>query len=143
VGVTTIQHTATGQGEVTLYLASSNIDDTEAYSKVSEVWAEAGKVSESTSDEGGLLVQTEVWRMAQGVAPSSYVKSIKTENVGGFKTISASYYMNIDDTFEYSTTVPFTIPGTVSYRTGPLGTTANGGSVINSSLDVSPPISVR
>lgn len=120
VGVTTIQNTVDGLGEVELYLASADIEDTDAYRRVKEVWAEAGKISESDPLTGSdrLRVKTVKWQMVQGADPSGYVASaVDIDNIGGFKTITVSYYLGDDlsDSYTYNTTVPFTMPGTVDW----------------------------
>jgi hypothetical protein len=140
VGVTTIVKQVNNETPVLLYLANFKIDDTTSYRKVEEVWAEAGKLSESDPLVGAnrIRVQTVVWQMVEGSNPSGYVASAtKTENIGGFKTITVSYYQSDDlsTEFTYQTTVPFTIPGTVNWRGSDLG-----GGATNRSLDVAPPI---
>jgi hypothetical protein len=140
VGTSTISHSVEGQGEVTLYLASAKIDDTDAYRKVQEIWAEAGQLSESDPITGSdrIRVKTVVWQHIQGADPAGYVASAnKTDNIGGFKTITSSYYFadDLSTEFTYETVVPFTMPGTVNYWTSSLaaGTT-------NKMLYVHPPI---
>lgn len=135
VGTTTIDNDGT-----TLYLASREIDETDAKWTLKETWAEAGKLSESDPLTGSdrLRVKTVVWQMIQGADPTGYVASAKKiDNIGGFRTITVSYYLGDDlsNSYSYATTVPFSMPGTVDFRTTNLASGTQ-----NKMLDVTPDI---
>jgi len=122
VGTTTIDSSGT-----TVYLASSEIDETDAKWTLTEQWAEAGKLSESDLATGTNRIRQKVvvWQGVEGAAPSGYVgASRKTDNIEGFPTITVTYYFSDDLSQEfpaYTTTVPFTMPGTVDWRFKDLG----------------------
>ena len=137
VGTSTIDSDGT-----TLYLGSFKVEKTDAKWELVEVWLEAGIISESEPAVGQdfLRQKSIVWQGVQGSDPAGWVFAGKTtQNVGGFKTITAQYY-NSDDvsgvsTFTYETTQPFTVPGTVTTESNSIGTFSNR------MLVVTPPVS--
>jgi hypothetical protein len=137
VGTTTVDSDGT-----TLYLAAREIDETDAKWTLSETWAEAGKLSESDPVTGPNRIRqkTVVWQGVEGAAPTGYVgASRKTDNVEGFPTITVTYYFSSDLSQEfpaYTTTVPFTMPGTVDFATSNLASGTR-----NKMLELSPPVS--
>lgn len=140
VGTTTITNDGT-----TLYLAAREIDETDAKWTLSETWAEAGKLSESDPITGPNRIRqkTVVWQGVEGTAPTGYVgASRKTDNVEGFPTITVTYYFSADLSQEfpaYTTTVPFTMPGTIDWRYKDLGVI--GVKIAeNYMVDISPPV---
>ena len=135
IGVTNISDSGS-----TLYLSSEEIDNGNAIKTRVRKWLEAGKLSESEPLTGAdrLRVKTVVWQMIQGADPTGYVASAtKIDNIGGFKTITVSYYLSDDlsTSYSYATTVPFSMPGTVDFRTTSLASGAQ-----NKMLDVTPDI---
>jgi len=137
VGTTTIDSDG-----VTLYLASREIDETDAKWTLKESWAEAGKLSETEPATGTNRIRQKVvvWQGVEGTAPTGYVgASRKTDNIEGFPTITITYYFSDDLSQEfpaYTTTVPFTMPGTVDWRSSNLASGTQ-----NKMLEVSPPVS--
>ena len=141
VGITTISHEINSGEGVTLYLAALKIDDTVSFRKIQETWAEAGQLSEGEPVTGTdrIRVKTAVWQMVQGTDPSGYVASgVKTDDIDGFKTISVTYFFSSDlaASYVYETTAPFTMPGTVDFRSSNLG-----GGITNRMLVANPPVS--
>jgi len=137
VGTTTIDSDGT-----TLYLASREIDKTDAKWTLTEQWAEAGKLSETEPATGVNRIRQKVvvWQGVQGADPTGYVgASRKTDNIEGFPTITITYYFADDLSLEfpaYTTTVPFTMPGTVDWRESDLASGTR-----NKMLEVKPPVS--
>ena len=137
VGTTTIDNDGT-----TLYLASREIDETDAKWTLTEQWAEAGKLSETEPATGTNRIRQKVvvWQGVEGTAPTGYVgASRKTDNIEGFPTITITYYLSSDLSQEfpaYTTTVPFTMPGTIDFRSTNLASGTR-----NQMLDVNPPVS--
>jgi len=124
----------------TVWLASSKIDETDAKWTLTEVWIEAGKISESEPIAGadGLKTKTIVWQMIEGDAPSGFINAArKVDNIGGAKTITTTYYDNADliSSQVYQSTEPFSLPGVVSWRR------LNNGAFSDLILTVKPPIS--
>jgi len=141
VGTTTIDSDG-----VTLYLASREIDETDAKWTLKESWAEAGKLSESEPATGTNRIRQKVvvWQGVEGTAPTGYVgASRRTDNIEGFPTITITYYYSDDLSQEfpaYTTTVPFTMPGTVDWRFKNLGVVDVRLSE-NYMVELSPPVS--
>ena len=92
VGLSTIQHTALGYGEETLYLASVDEipkgDDDGGYTRIQETWVEQGVLSTSSSNEGeGVFVNNTTYLVSED-AQTAPVRSRAINNFEGLQTIS-------------------------------------------------------
>ena len=121
VGTTTISHQVDTETAVTLYLASAEIDDTDAYRRVEEVWIEAGilRISDSTESDGVRNVST-TFLVTEGVVVGPVV-SRDINNYSGLQTITVSSLQDADGNSivdggenlvnQVSGLSPFTYPG--------------------------------
>ena len=106
IGVTTIQHQVNQETEITLYLAQVEIEDTDAYRRVTEVWLESGILSLQQELVGGAttvqvnalgLTETQVNTLLSEVTASHVLISQSESDYDGIKTSTFQY--QIDETF--------------------------------------------
>lgn len=130
VGTTTITSQIDTESPVTLYLADYEIDETDSYRRVEEVYIEAGTLSKDVRTVGdGVRQTTQVdLVIAPTVAAGNYTISQDIDNFQGLKRFTTSFISKSDGTtltesdggeklaFEYEKLVPFTFPGVVNVR---------------------------
>jgi len=96
IGVTTIQHQINQETAITLYLAQVEIEDTDAYRRVTEVWLEAGVLSISkTSESEGVMGVTTQFFGVEGTTVGPVI-SRDTGNYEGFPVISVKTLQDAD-----------------------------------------------
>ena len=87
IGVTTIQHQVNQESEITLYLAQVEIEDTDAYRRVTEVWVESGILSETLDNVGSQKAKVIETIGADPATPTGYSLASKQESdFEGFQT---------------------------------------------------------
>jgi len=87
IGVTTIQHQVNQETEITLYLAQVEIEDTDAYRRVTEVWVESGILSETLDNVGSQKAKVIETIGADPATPTGYSLASKQESdFEGFQT---------------------------------------------------------
>jgi hypothetical protein len=144
IGTTTL-----GSDGTTLYLATFQIDDTDAYSRVEEVWIEAGKVSESEANpEDGIKSVTEKWWKVIGTTAGP-IKSRSTENFQGFQIYTTTSVtgpngedLSAGDTqvADFQTLVPWTRPGVIGINQFDVGDTGDATGI---SIYQTPPVQMK
>ena len=104
IGVTTIQHQVNQEAEITLYLAQVEIEDTDAYRRVTEVWLESGILSLQQELVGGAttvqvnalgLTETQVNALLSEVTASHVLISKSEGDYDGIITSQFTY--EVDD----------------------------------------------
>jgi hypothetical protein len=104
IGVTTIQHQVNQEAEITLYLAQVEIEDTDAYRRVTEVWLESGILSLQQELVGGAttvqvnalgLTETQVNALLSEVTASHVLISQSESDYDGIITSQFTY--EVDD----------------------------------------------
>lgn len=104
IGVTTIQHQVNQEAEITLYLAQVEIEDTDAYRRVTEVWVESGILSLQQELVGGAttvqvnafgLTETQVNALLSEVTASHVLISQSESDYDGIITSQFTY--EVDD----------------------------------------------
>lgn len=121
IGFTTIQHQINQETAITLYLAQVEIEDTDAYRRVTEVWLEAGVLSISkTSESEGVIGVTTQFFGVEGTTVGPVI-SRSTSNYEGFPVISVKTLQDVDGNSlvtggenlvnQVSGFSPFTYPG--------------------------------
>ena len=104
IGVTTIQHQVNQETEITLYLAQVEIEDTDAYRRVTEVWVEGGILSLQQELVGGAttvqvnalgLTETQVNALLSEVTASHVLISQSEGDYDGIITSQFTY--EVDD----------------------------------------------
>ena len=127
---------------VTLLLASSEVDNGNTVKKRVRMWQEQGKLSEADLATGTDRIRRKsvTWFGEAGTPPSGYVAaSSKSDNTEGYPTTTVIYFYSTDLSQEfpaYTTTVPFTIPGTVGWRQSDLASGTR-----NKMVELKPPAS--
>lgn len=130
VGVTTIQHRVNDEAQITLYLASFDIEDTEAYRKVTEVYIQAGELARDERPIGEGVLQTTIETLVEEptIADGNYVISKDITNFDGIRTFSTSFISKKDGTtltesdggeklaISYQQLVPFIFPGVIDLK---------------------------
>ena len=95
IGVTTIQHQVNQETEITLYLAQVEIEDTDAYRRVTEVWLEAGTLSETLDNVGSQNAKVIETIGADPATPTGYSLASKQESdFEGFQTNRFTFLKN-------------------------------------------------
>ena len=90
VGTTTITHQIDSESAVTLFLQSYEVDDTDSFRKVEEVYVEAGELNESIRNlSEGVREVTKTFLMVEGSTVGPVVNRT-VQNTNGFKTIRVS-----------------------------------------------------
>lgn len=137
VGTDSIAHQIDGEATKTLYLASFKVNSGNGVRRVTEVWLEAGQISETITGRGDGLTDTSktFFHTAESTPAGSVLISRTDQNVDGFPTITTVWRSIPASSFSYNTTVDFTIPGVVKTETLSLSATQ-----VNDQLDVSPPV---
>jgi len=135
VGATSMESSGT-----TVWLASRSINETDAKWTLTETWIEAGLLSTSFStDSDGLTSHSQTWLKTVGTTPalpSGVITGRKIGDYQGLQTITIEKKgFPTDGTFTYETTVPFTVPGTVTTEIDNLGP-----AVVNLMIKATPPI---
>ena len=110
IGVTTIQHQVNQEAEITLYLAQVEIEDTDAYRRVTEVWLESGILSLQQELVGGAttvqvnalgLTETQVNALLSEVTASHVLISQSESDYDGIKTSTFQYQLDESFTEDY------------------------------------------
>jgi len=135
VGTATISHQVDAETAVTLYLATAQIEDTDAYRRVTEIWLEAGTldVSEVMESEGTKSVTT-TFLVTEGTTVGP-ITSRKTSNFEGLNTIIVKTLQDLSGsalggsstvpTNSTQSFIPFTYPGITDITRVLYGPTAN------------------
>lgn len=90
VGTTTITHQIDSESAVTLFLQSYEVDDTDSFRRVEEVYVEAGELNESIRNlSEGVREVTKTFLMVEGSTVGPVVNRT-VQNTNGFKTIRVS-----------------------------------------------------
>ena len=127
VGTTTITSQIDGESAVTLYLAAYEVDDTDSFRRVEEVYIEAGEIGRDVRSIGdGVQATTfQTFITDPSTVSGQYVLSRDIDNFLGFQRITTVVISKKDGTpltdatggeklaFEYEKLVPFTFPGVV------------------------------
>lgn len=127
VGTDFIDHQIDTETAVRCYLASYEIDDTDSYRSVEEVYIQAGTLSKDVRTIGDGVRQTTQQDLvtAPTIAAGNYVISEDIDNFAGLQRFTTSFISKSDGTtltesdggeklaFEYEKLVPFTFPGVV------------------------------
>lgn len=114
-------------GGTTVYLASSKLDDNDAFAELTETYIEAGEINRLERSIGDGVIQVTIEAIiTKPTAPANtYVISESNENINGLDTFTISYVAAKDGTgltnangaekeiFEYQKLVPFIFPGVV------------------------------
>lgn len=130
VGTSFIDHQIDTETAVRCYLASYEIDDTDSYRSVEEVYIQAGTLSKDVRTIGDGVRQTTQQDLvtAPTISAGNYVISEDIDNFGGLQRFTTSFISKSDGTtltesdggeklaFEYEKLVPFTFPGVVSLQ---------------------------
>jgi hypothetical protein len=127
VGTSTITSQIDDETAVTCYLASYEVDETDSYRKVTEIYLEAGEVQrlERTIGDGVSQVTVESIFTKPTIPDGAYIISESNDNVNGLDSYTTSYVASKDGTgltqadggekeiFSYQKLVPFVFPGVV------------------------------
>jgi len=127
VGTTTITSQIDGESAVTLYLAAYEVDDTDSFRRVEEVYIEAGEIGRDVRSIGdGVQATTfQTFITDPSTVSGQYVLRRDIDNFLGFQRITTVVISKKDGTpltdatggeklaFEYEKLVPFTFPGVV------------------------------
>ena len=140
VGSTFIDSQIDAETAVRVFLAEFEIDNTDSFRRVTERYIEAGVLSvNKTSLSDGVYRVSTTFAHTEGSVVGPIV-SRKTQNSGGFKTITVDSLQDGDGTsiigsgtnlvHQYKTFVPFQYPGIIDVTTT-TGATSGGNNYVN------------